>query len=218
MQPQIQEHVMAESRERLHFHGAAALSSVELLNLLISIPAGAVWYQYQSLAAIAQAPWQELAGLPGIGEATACRLKAAIELGRRLMQEERGQRPQITSPAQAADLLMLEMRDLEQEQLRVVLLDTKNRVLETAIIYIGNVNSSIVRASEVLRPAVRINATAVILAHNHPSGDPEPSPEDVQMTRWIVEAGQLLGIEVMDHLIIGHNRFVSFKERGLGFD
>ena len=98
------------------------------------------------------------------------------------------------------------------------MLDTKNRVLASPTIYIGNVNSSIVRVSEVFRDAVRENATALIVAHNHPSGDPTPSPEDVQVTRHIVEAGQLLGIDVLDHLVIGHQRYVSLKELGLGFD
>ena len=113
---------------------------------------------------------------------------------------------------------MLEMGSLEQEHLRTILLDTKNRVLESPTVYKGNVNSSIIRVSEVFRQAIRANATALIVAHNHPSGDPTPSPEDIQVTRSIVEAGDLLGVEVLDHLIIGHQRFVSLKERGLGFD
>ena len=216
MQAQNQPLMIAESQARLQFYGTTALSSLELLNLLINRPAREVWGQYRSLTAIAQAPWQELAELPGLGTATACRLKAAIELGRRLIQEDRGQRPQITSPSEAANLLMPEMRDLDQEQLRVLLLDTKNHVLDNVLIYIGNVSSSIIRVSEVLRPAVRLNATAVIVAHNHPSGDSSPSPEDIQVTRSIVEAGYLLGIEVLDHLIIGHNQFTSLKEKGLG--
>jgi DNA repair protein RadC len=112
---------------------------------------------------------------------------------------------------------MLEMGNLEQEHLRTVLLDTKNRVLSSHTVYIGNVNSSIIRVSEVFREAIRENATALIVAHNHPSGDPSPSPEDIRVTRSIVEAGDLLGIEVLDHLIIGHQRFISLKERGLGF-
>jgi DNA repair protein RadC len=207
--------LIAESRARLQFYGPGVLSQAELLSMLVG-NGSELWQQYRSLAAIARAPRQELTSLPGIGEATVCRLKAALELARRLVQEEHGDRPQITGPTAAADLVMLEMRDLEQEHLRVLLLDTKNRVLEIVTIYIGNVNSSIIRASEVIRPAVRLNATA-ILVHNHPSGDPTPSPEDVQVTCQIVEAGLLLGIEVLDHLIIGDNQFVSLRERGLGF-
>jgi DNA repair protein RadC len=110
------------------------------------------------------------------------------------------------------------MGGLEQEHLRTLLLDTKNRVLASPTIYVGSVNASIIRVSEIFREAVRENATALIVAHNHPSGDPTPSPEDVHVTRSIVEAGSLLGIDVLDHLVIGHQRFVSLKERGLGFD
>jgi DNA repair protein RadC len=154
----------------------------------------------------------------GISTAKIAQLKAALELGRRLLLTSPDARPQITSPADAANLLMLEMSGLEQENLRTLLLDTKNRVLASPTVYIGNVNSSIIRVSEIFREAVRQNATALIMAHNHPSGDPTPSPEDVHVTRSVVEAGHLLGIEVLDHLVIGHQQFTSLKERGLGFD
>ena len=142
---------------------------------------------------------------------------AALELGRRLMVASPLQRPQITSPADAANLLLLEMSALEQEQLRVLLLDTKNYVLGSRTIYMGNANTTVIRVGEIFREAVRENTTALILAHNHPSGDPTPSPEDVQVTRRIIEAGKLLDIEVLDHLIIGQQRYVSLKERGLAF-
>jgi DNA repair protein RadC len=142
---------------------------------------------------------------------------AAMELGRRLMFASPQQRPQITSPADAANLLMLEMSRLEQEQLRVLLLDTKNYVMAVHTLYMGNANTTIIRVGEVFREAVRENTTALILVHNHPSGDPTPSPEDVQVTRRIIEAGRLLDIEVLDHLVIGHQRYVSLKERGLAF-
>jgi DNA repair protein RadC len=176
-------------RERLQHYGAAALSNAELLAILLRV-----------------------------STAKAAQVKAALELGRRLLLSSPDARPQINSPTDAANLLMLEMGSLEQEHLRTVLLDTKNRVLASPTVYVGNVNSSIIRVSEVFREAVRQNATALIVAHNHPSGDPAPSPEDIQVTRSIVEAGLLLGVEVLDHLIIGHQRFVSLKERGLGFD
>jgi DNA repair protein RadC len=138
-------------------------------------------------------------------------------LGRRLLVTSPDARPQITSPTDAANLLMLEMGHLEQEHLRTVLLDTKNRVLETPTVYIGNVNASIIRAAEIFKNAIRANAAALIVAHNHPSGDPTPSPEDVQVTRSLVEAGKLLGIEVLDHIIIGRNQFISLKEKRMGF-
>src|SRR6266540_2479392 len=114
-------------------------------------------------------------------------------------------------------LLMLEMSHLEQEHLRAVLLDTKNRVQTVATIYIGSLNSSLIRVGEVFRDALKHNSAALIIAHNHPSGDPTPSPEDVLVTREIVSAGQLLDVEVLDHLVIGQGRFVSMRERGLGF-
>jgi DNA repair protein RadC len=106
---------------------------------------------------------------------------------------------------------------LEQEQLRVVLLDTRNRVLAVTTVYVGSLNTSVVRISELFREAIRRNAAAVIIVHNHPSGDPTPSPEDVALTRNVIAAGQLLDIEVLDHLVIGQQRFVSLKERGLAF-
>jgi len=127
------------------------------------------------------------------------------------------ERPQIKSPADVANLLLLEMGHLDQEHLRTVLLDTKNRVQQIATIYIGSVNSAQVRIGEIFRDAIRRNSAALIVAHNHPSGDPTPSPEDILVTRQIVEAGKLLDIDVLDHLILGNNRYVSLKERGLGF-
>ena len=115
-------------------------------------------------------------------------------------------------------VLMAEMSFLEQEHLRVMLLNTKNQVLGISQVYIGNVNTSVVRAAEVFRPAIRQNCPSIIVVHNHPSGDPTPSPEDVAVTQQLVEAGKLLDIEMLDHIVIGSgNRFVSLKERGLGF-
>ena len=152
-----------------------------------------------------------------MGQAKAAQLKAGLEIGRRLLIAAPNERPQITSPADAANLLMLEMGHLEQEHLRVLLLDTKNQVLASPVIYKGNVNTSVIRIAELFRAAIRHNSTALIMAHNHPSGDPTPSPEDVRVTRQIIEAGALLDIEVLDHLIIGQGRYVSLKERGLGF-
>jgi len=106
---------------------------------------------------------------------------------------------------------------LEQEHLRVILLDRRNRVMETVEVYKGSVNSSQIRVGEVFKEAIRKNASALIVIHNHPSGDPTPSPDDVAVTRAIVQAGKLLDVEVLDHLVIGHGKWVSLKERGLGF-
>ncbi|MBN1992920.1 MAG: DNA repair protein RadC [Anaerolineae bacterium] len=214
-------------RERLKNYGASALSNAELLAILLRVGAPGenavnlgtrLLIEFGGLAGLAKVGFHELTEVKGLGLAKTAQLKASLELGRRLLLASPDARPQITCPADVANLLMLEMGCLEQENLRVLLLDTKNRVLGNKTIYVGNVNSSIIRIGEVFREAVRHNATALILAHNHPSGDPTPSPEDVQVTRSVVEAGVLLGIEVLDHLVIGHQRFVSLKERGLGFD
>jgi DNA repair protein RadC len=124
----------------------------------------------------------------------------------------------VPSPADAANLLMFEKMNLAQEHLRVILLDTRNRVLATPTIYVGSLNSSVVRIGELFKAAIRDNAAAVIVAHNHPSSDPSPSPEDIHVTRQMVKAGKLLDVSVLDHIIIGRNRWVSLKERGLGFD
>jgi DNA repair protein RadC len=112
---------------------------------------------------------------------------------------------------------MAEMAHLEQEHLRVLYLDTRNRLIGSETVYIGSLNAAHIRVSEVFREATRCNCAAIIVAHNHPSGDPTPSPEDVEVTRQLVAAGDLLDIELLDHLIIGRQRFVSLRERGLGF-
>ncbi|MFN2224744.1 MAG: RadC family protein, partial [Anaerolineae bacterium] len=153
----------------------------------------------------------------GLGPAKVAQIKAALELGRRLLAQSPEERPQIRSPADAANMVMSEMSWLEQEHLKVMLLDTKNRVLGTPTVYIGSLNTSMVRVGELFREAIRANCASLIVVHNHPSGDPTPSPEDVAVTRQIAEAGKLLDIELLDHLIIGQQRFVSLKERGLGF-
>ena len=161
------------------------------------------------------APVAELVG-PGVGQATARRLRAALELGRRL--SARPSRFQITSPQDSFayfDQAGLPLCD--QEELWVAALDTKNRVLNLAKVYRGNVNSVTIRSGELLRDAIRVNATAIILAHNHPSGDPTPSPEDIGITRNIRQAAGLLQIDLLDHLIVAPGRYVSLKERGLGF-
>ena len=155
---------------------------------------------------------------PGIGVVKASRLKASLEFGRRVMINRPEERPQLTSPADAANLLMPDMVHLDRETLRLVLLDTRNRVMSTPTLYVGSLNSSVVRVGELFKAAIRENAAAIIVAHNHPSGDPNPSPEDVAVTRQIVQAGRLIDIPVLDHIVIGHQRYVSLKERQLGFD
>jgi DNA repair protein RadC len=165
-----------------------------------------------------------LAGLArqvGAGEGdarTARRAAAALELGRRLLLEPAAMPLQIRSPHDVGPRLVAEMAALEQECLRLILLDTKNHVLAMPTVYIGGVDQIAIHPRDVFREAVRRNATGIIVAHNHPSGDPIPSPEDVATTRELVRAGVLLGIAVLDHLVVGRHRYVSLKERRLGFD
>lgn len=214
-------------RERLAQVGPRAMSSAELL--AISLRTGVngenvlrlaerLLAQFQGLPGLARATIAELTAVKGIGQAKAIEIKAALELGRRLMAATPDERPRVTSPAEAANLLMSEMALLEQEHLRLVLLDTRNNVLGTPTLYVGSLNTSVVRIGEIFREAIRANAAALIVAHNHPSGDPSPSPEDVNVTRQIVKAGRLLDVDVLDHLVIGRQRYVSLKERGLGFE
>jgi DNA repair protein RadC len=164
-----------------------------------------------------QAHPAELAKVKGINQATAIRIKAALNLGLRLNIPNE-ERPTINSPADAAALVQYEMGLLEREHLRTLLLDRRNRVLEMVEIYQGSVSSSQVRVGEVFQAAVGRTASAIIVIHNHPSGDPTPSPDDVAVTRAIVQAGKLLDIDVLDHLVIGQGKWVSLKERGLGFN
>jgi DNA repair protein RadC len=142
---------------------------------------------------------------------------AAIELGRRLTLEAPEERPTIHGPGDAAGLVLYEMSALEQEELRIILLDIRNRVQDIVPIYRGSLTSSQVRVGELFKHPIRRNAASIVVIHNHPSGDPTPSPDDVALTRAILQAGKLLDIEVLDHLVIGAGRFVSLKERGLGF-
>ena len=207
---------------RLQHYGPYALSTAELLAILLGTPhaltdAEHLLSRFGELSSFATAPLAEITESPGIGQTLAARIKAALELGRRMLVAAPAERPVVRSPADAANLLMAEMGALEQEHLRTVLLDTRNRVIDIPTIYIGSLNTAAVRVGEVFKHAIRQNAASVIIVHNHPSSDPSPSPDDVQVTRMLVEAGQLLGIDVADHIIVAKHRYVSLRERGLGF-
>ncbi|MCA9972747.1 MAG: DNA repair protein RadC [Anaerolineales bacterium] len=213
-------------RERFQQVGARAVSTAELLAIILRTGVGGenvlrlaerLLLRFEDLPGLARASIAEMTDVKGIGVAKAVEIKAALEIGRRLMSTSPQERPRVTSPADAANLLMSEMMFLEQEHLRLILLDTRNRVLHMPTIYIGSLNTSVVRIGELFRAAIKANAAAFIVVHNHPSGDPSPSPEDVSVTRQIVQAGKLLDIELLDHVIIGRQRYVSLKERGLGF-
>jgi DNA repair protein RadC len=214
-------------RERLALRGASGLSAAELIGLLwgsgsrgrsaVDLATDAL-ARYEGLTGLARASDAELESLPGVGAARAAQLIAAFELGRRLLADWPTARWTIRSPRDVADRLLLQMGRLEREELRVVLLNTKNVVLRVATIYQGNVSSSLVRVGELFRDAVRLNATGVILVHNHPSGDPTPSADDLHLTAEALAAGRLLDIEVLDHLVVGHDAWVSLRDRGVTFD
>lgn len=213
-------------RERLARLGAAALQNAELVAILLRAGiqglnavqlAQKILLEAGGLVGLQRISYEQLRAVKGLGPAKAAQLKAAVELGRRLSIASPEERPTIQSPDDAAGLLLYEMGGLEREHLRVLILDTRNRLLRMREIYRGSLNASWIRIAEVFRDPVRMNAAAVIIAHNHPSGDPTPSPEDVAVTKSMVEAGKLLDIEVLDHLVIGQGRFISMKAKGLGF-
>jgi DNA repair protein RadC len=199
-----------------------ACTTQELLAAVLRGPndipsASALLNHFRGLQAISNAAVRELTHIPGIGLAKAGSIKAALALARRLASLDEDA-PILQCPDDAAALLMPRMGYLEKEQLIVLPLNTRNRLIgEPVEVYRGSLNTSPVRVGEVFRPALQANAASVIIAHNHPSGDVSPSPEDIAVTRAFVEAGRLLDIEVLDHLVIAANRYTSLKARGLGF-
>lgn len=207
-----------EAFARIQHVGAPAMTMTELVSLVVDDPQTALLLAecYPTPAALARAGVVELQQFKGMGAKRAARLKAACELGRRATYAVE-EKPQVKSPADGANLIMGEMSLLVQEEMWVLMLDTRNRLQGISRIYKGSLNTTVVRVGEIFRDAIRNNCAAVIVAHNHPSGDPSPSPEDVQVTTQIVNAGRLLDIDVLDHLVIGQARFVSLRERGLGF-
>jgi len=213
-------------RERLRSRGSAALSTAELIGLVwgtgsaagnvVDLAAGAL-SAHGGVSGLAGSSAAELERLPGVGPARAAQLLAAFELGRRLLADWPVGRWQARTPRDVADRLLLQMGRLEREELRVVLLNTKNVAVDLITVYQGNVSTSVVRIGELFRDAVRRNANGLILVHNHPSGDPTPSPDDLHLTAEAVAAGRLLDVAVLDHLIIGHDAYVSLRDRGVGF-
>ena len=214
-------------RERLALRGPAGLSAPELLAIVLGTGAGGrgaievaedVLGRHAGLAALARATDGELAAIPGVGAAKAARLAAAFELGRRSVAERPFGRWTIRSPRDVADRLLLEMGRLEREELRVLSLNAKNVVQRVSTVYVGNVSASLVRVGELFRDPVRLDASGVVLCHNHPSGDPTPSPDDLHLTAEAIAAGRLLDVDVLDHVVIGHDAWVSLRDRGVAFD
>ena len=212
-------------RERLEAVGAGALSLRELLGILIGsgtegrsaleVAGDLLAAADGSLRRLAAAPPAELRRVKGVGPAVAARLAAALELGRRLAREGPSDRARIRGPADVYERCAPTLRDSLQEEFRVLLLNTQHAVMREVVVTRGILDASVVHPREVFRPAVAESAAAVILVHNHPSGDPTPSPEDREVTRQLAEAGRILGIPVVDHVVIGDARYVSLVEAGL---
>ena len=206
---------------KLSQKGGAHCSLTDLLAAIMGGPeqieqAYALVSKFSSLSALSKAADTEIQEIAGIGPALAARIKAALEIGRRLVLEPLEEQVMIRSPGDIAALLMAELAHLDREHFIVLMLGARNQLLHKQTLYMGNGNCTHIRVCEVFHEPVRRQATAIIVAHNHPSGNPTPSPEDVETTRQLVAAGKLLDIELLDHLIIGHQRFVSLRERGLG--
>lgn len=217
-------------RERLWDRGAEALADAELTAILLRTGfkgtsalqlAQQLLKRHGGLDGIARLPVEVLAAEKGVGRAKAVQLKAAFELARRLKTQARDRQPVISTPAEAANEVREELRLLDRESFRVLLLNTKNGLIKTTEVSLGSLNASIVEPREVFKDAISASAAAMILAHNHPSGDPTPSAEDVAITKRLVKAGELLNIAVLDHIILGHKTagrdqdFTSLKELGL---
>jgi DNA repair protein RadC len=213
-------------RERLRQSGASALSNAELLAIILRTGAAGenvvaqatrLLSRFDGLPGLARASVGELCAEHAVGEAKATQVLAALELGRRLLATHPDERPYVRTPEDVANLLLADMALLEQEHLRVILLNAKNQVLAAPEVYKGTVNATHVRISDLFRDAVREGAPSIIVVHNHPSGDPTPSADDAAMTRQVREAGSLLDIELLDHVVLARNGYVSLREKRLGF-
>lgn len=209
-------------REKLVSLGPEALSDQELLAILLRMGTKDVsaldlaqeLLQGGGLATLCQASVEELRLVKGMGLAKAAQLKAALELARRLGRRGLGPKPQVRNPADAAQAVMGEMSGLDREHFKVLTLNTKNQIMAIDTVSVGSLNATLVHPREVFKLPLKRSAAAIILVHNHPSGDTKPSAEDLSITKRLREAGCLLGVEVIDHLIIGHHNFFSMKENG----
>lgn len=211
-------------RERLEKYGAEALSTPELLAILLRTGtaqesavavAERLLMRFPTMRALCNAGLADLATVRGVGRVKAIEIRAAMELGRRLLTLPDAEKPGIRTAADVVNLLMPEMRRLNHEEFRVLLLNTRNQVIAVKTVTTGTLNASLVHPREVFREAIAHSCNSLICAHNHPSGDPTPSPDDVALTRRLLDAGALIDIEVLDHVIIGDGRSISLREQGL---
>ncbi len=217
--------VSERPREKLISYGVEALSNAELIALVITtgslkdtaveLGQKVISMDSRGLAHLSEVSLEDLMKINGIGEAKATQILATIEIGKRISRFNTHDKIKVSSPHILANLLMDEMRYLNKEHFRIAILDTKNQILAIENISIGTLNASIVHPRDVFYASIRRSANSIILIHNHPSGDPEPSNEDINITNRLIEAGNLLGIKVLDHIIIGDRKYISFKEKNL---
>ncbi len=210
-------------RERFIQHGPQSLSNHELIAILLRTGtkdesvlqlSNRLLSHFEGLRQLKSATLEEITAIKGIGSAKAIQVLAAIEIGRRVTSLTFADRYVIRSPEDGAKYVMDEMRFLSQEHFVCLYLNTKNQVLHKHTVFIGSLNASIVHPREVYREALKRSAASIICLHNHPSGDPTPSREDIEVTRRLSESGKIIGVDLLDHLIIGENKFVSLKEKG----
>ncbi len=211
-------------RERLIREGPEVLTTVELLAVLLRTGTSSLsaldlatllLKKNRGLLGLAESSVEELCSIKGIGPAKVAQLKAAVELGKRMAAEVSGPRQVIRTPVDVHNLLRERMRHYDREHFKAVFLNTKHHVITVETVSVGSLNSSLVHPRELFKNSIKRSAAALILAHNHPSGDPTPSIEDIEITRRLAEVGNIIGIQVLDHIIIGENGFVSLKEQGI---
>ncbi|HEB12292.1 MAG TPA: JAB domain-containing protein [Actinobacteria bacterium] len=215
--------VSIRPRERLAAIGPGKMSDIELLAIVLGTGtrglnsmrmAQGLLARFKRIGSLGAADFSDVASINGIGPAKAAQLLAAVELGKRACVEESDKKISLTSPAKVAKLLIPKMRDLEEEHFKALILDTKNQLLRVVDVAVGTLNAAIVHPREIFKIAIKANAAGLIVAHNHPSGDTSPSREDITLTRRLAEAGRILGIEFIDHIIIGDGCWLSLKEKG----
>lgn len=212
-------------REKLYKYGPKALSNTELLaiiirtghkeNTAIEISQKLLAGKKEGISFLSDTTLQEITKIKGIGTCKAAQILAAVELGKRVMAGTHKDKSKVTTPSDIADILMLDMAHLKKEHFKIVMLDTKNQIIGIENISVGSLNSSIVHPREVYKEAIARSSASIILVHNHPSGDPTPSKEDIAITRRLFEGGEILGIKVLDHIIIGNNKYLSLKEKDI---
>jgi DNA repair protein RadC len=210
-------------RERLYHVGAGELSLQELVAIVVGggtrgagslVVALRLLGAFDGLVSLGRAGVDELTKIPGVGFARACQLSAAFELGKRFARETRSNGSSVKSPGDVARIFMDEMKHFDREHFKAAFLNTKNQIIRVVTVSIGSLNASIVHPREILKPAISASAASIVLVHNHPTGDPAPSREDIEFTKRFAQCGELIGIELLDHIIIGSERYQSLKEGG----